>query len=336
MDLEGLYVELRSFLNKDYKSMTGAELLESLRSIVHIVDNCSVKSYVNAMGLNDPWSLYSLKSKIRDIKRELWVNDSFITQKIKQLEVEFGSKLDSLNDYVFDEITLDSINHRRELVKGEIEDLKKKAAAHNVDYSEDIAYLNQQLGQLDIEERIVYEGQPFYLLDECDKMGQAAEEYSRLVKVVEEVNSAIREFLDEDSLSSFFNTIHEELLFADIAGVILKLFGSTLFEDDLTESQLLLALNLRGDPIELADDRSKSAVSALINVIVECYGLEQSFLKAWEQQIPNFFNVPVEYYFKHKKDIKHDDSYKWGKKLREFQQYLEGLNELKQKFVLKG
>lgn len=332
MDMIEFIEKLEVFVKKKPEKMSTEELLASLLSIICLVDVQTINCDVTRAGLDRTMSLHRLKDKLRDIKRELFMNHASINKlvmdRVFEAEAGFDSQYDYTEDYI-DLVLLETL--KREEKEKETEERLRTMDGLN-DIIDPLAVLSPTIDFSKYDEAIerIFERQPHYPFEKVKQLDSISDLYDNLVEAVCKMHNATIDFLSEDSPSSLWSALDNDLYFCDIVDVVFTLFSSMLFKPGLTKPQLLLAMNLQGSPLELADDRCKTAASAMISHIVQYYKIDSAFLNEWEMRIPFYFGVSESTYYSHKKDYDEKKApEKWKNTLSSFHHFLEGLNELK-------
>lgn len=338
MELKEFYKKLRSFVDEDPTDKTDEELLYSLLSVIECVNIQAFRSRVNREGMENFMQLYGLRDKFRDIKRSLIANAEDFKEMIEKRtnDVEIG--FNALYDYIDDDIQLSGLKYEKEELEKEITILRQSEEDFSSDESAGIEELNRALRACEEEEARIIEHQPLYqYCKDLDRLQSIEGSYEKLLALTTEAHSAIKDFLDEDTASSFLRKLDQDFRFGDIVDEVFKLFHDVLFKPGLTRPQLLLALNLQGPPVQLVNDSCKAAASVMIQSIASYYLKDDpAFQKEWEQKAPPQFSVPLSSYKSRKGDAKEENHIKdwkvgekWVDFIIEFRRYLTELYKLK-------
>lgn len=253
MDLKEFYEKLRSFIDEDLTGKTDEELLYSLLSVIECVNIQAFRSRVNREGMENFMLLYGLRDKFRDIKRSLLASaedfKELIAKRTNDVEIGFNA----LYDYIDDDIQLSMLNYEKEELENEIAFFHQYEDGFGADESSGIEELNRALRACEEDMAHIIEHQPLYQYFEgLDRLERIEGSYEKLLALTIEAHSAIKDFLDEDTASSFLRKLDQDFKFGDIVDKVFELFHEVLFKPGLTRPQLLLALNLQGPPVQLA------------------------------------------------------------------------------------
>lgn len=347
MELKEFYERLESFVAVDPSKLSDEELLESLLPTIDCIDSQTLQGLINREGLKDVRSLFELKHKIRDIKRQLIANrDSFqnlVIQRIREAEAGFDALYDPLDDNIY----LSAIEHFKKEAKEELCELyAKQLEGIDNDEREEIERrihsLELTIVEYEEDEHQVYAHQPQYPFEEIERLEHAESSYNQLLELTVEANQAIKEFLEDEPSIHLLAKLKEDFLFADIVDVLFGLFHDEMFRPGVTKPMVLLALNCQESPLKLVNDRAQAAAAVVIDSIARHYREDSSDLLEWEERVLSYWGLTAKSYSTHKDDAdenEQEDDWVLGKKWREritfFRQYLMDLNVFKHRHDIK-